>query len=92
MGRAEQPAEDHVALERQDVEGRHALQQARLLLGVLIEVVVVAGGKGLGDALDVLGQHGEVAARRRDQVEEGHLQVAAEPGLADDLRVAPERP
>ena len=58
--------------------------------GWRLEVVVVAGREAFGDALDVLGQGRKVTARGPYQVEQSHLEVAAEPRLADDLGVAPE--
>ena len=78
VGGAEQPAQDHVALEGEYVERLHPVEQARLLLGVPFQVVVVAGGEALGDAPDVLGQVREVAPGAPDQVEEGDFEIAAE--------------
>ena len=61
------------------------------VVGVLLEIEVVAGGESFGDALDLGIERRESAASGLDQLEGGDLDVALESRLADDLGVAAER-
>ena len=76
MGRAEEPGQYRVPLERDEMVRFHVREQQRFHLGVFFQIEVVPGGKTRANRFYIFGQAREIGFGPFDNFKQGDFHIA----------------